>query len=76
MSETFWGECDLVHSDPDRVAGKAVVKGTRVPADVILVDEGFGCTAEETHENFPTLPVETILRIRAYAHARKPQLQR
>ena len=61
-----WSECDLVESVAGKVGGKPVVKGTRIPADTILTDEELGATVEETHESFPSLPLETIRSIRAY----------
>lgn len=68
-----WTGCDLVETDPEKVGGKPVVKGTRVPAEVVLIDEGYGRTPEQTHASFPTVPVSTIVRLRAFAH--KLQMQ-
>ena len=48
--------------------------GSRVEPDVILVDEEYGCTPEQTHASFFTVPVYTILKIRPFA--RKHQLRR
>ena len=48
--------------------GRPVVKGTRIEPDVIIVDEEYGRTPEQTHESYPTLSLDTILRIRAFAH--------
>jgi uncharacterized protein (DUF433 family) len=42
-----WTGCDLVEIDPEKVGGKPVVKGTRVPAEVVLMDEEFGRTPEQ-----------------------------
>ena len=53
--------CDLVEVDPERVAGQPVVKGTRVPADVVLIDEEYGRTPEQTHASFPTLDIHALL---------------
>jgi uncharacterized protein (DUF433 family) len=54
--------------DPEKVGGKPVVKGTRAPADAVLVDEEYWRTAEETHASFPTVSVATIKPLRAFAH--------
>jgi uncharacterized protein (DUF433 family) len=70
-----WSGCNLVEVDPDKVGGTPVVKGTRVPAEVVLVDEEYGRTPEQTHNSFPTVPVSTILELRAFAHSHKVQLQ-
>lgn len=63
-----WTGCDLVETDPEKVGGKPVVKGTRVPADAVLIDEEYGRTAEETHASFPTVSVAAIKALRAFAH--------
>jgi uncharacterized protein (DUF433 family) len=69
-----WTDCDLVEEVPGKVGGRPVIKGTRIEPDVVLVDEEYGRTPEQTHASFPTLSVETILAIRAFAH--KHQLTR
>jgi uncharacterized protein (DUF433 family) len=68
-----WSECDLVEQVPGKVGGRPVIKGTRIEPDVILADEEYNRTPEQTHASFPTLPVDTILKIRAFAH--RHQLQ-
>lgn len=70
-----WSACIEVESIPGKVGGEPVVKGTRVPAETILVDEEMGAAPEETHESFPTVSVEAILKIRVYAHSHRPQSQ-
>lgn len=70
-----WTGCDLVETDPDKIGGKPVVKGTRIPAEVVLIDEEYGRTPEQTHASWPTLPIQTIRMLRAFAHSQKPQLQ-
>jgi uncharacterized protein (DUF433 family) len=68
-----WRECSEIEVVPGKVGGRPVIKGTRVEPDVILVDEEYGRTAEQTHASFPTVSLDTILKIRAFAH--KHQLQ-
>ena len=70
-----WSDCDLVEVDPEKVAGQPVVKGTRVPADVVLIDEAYGRTPEQTHASFPTLELHTIRALLAFAHSHAPQFQ-
>ncbi len=70
-----WTGCNLLEIDPEKVDGAPVVKGTRVPADVVPVDEEYGRTPGQTHGSFPTLPVATSCQLRAFAHSRKPRLQ-
>ena len=69
-----WTGCDLVEVDPDKVGGQPVVKGTRVPAEVVLIDEAYGRTPEQTHASFPTLAVQTIRELLAFSHSHEPQL--
>jgi uncharacterized protein (DUF433 family) len=70
-----WTGCNLVETDPEKVGGKPIVKGTRIPAEVVIVDEQFGRTPEQTHESFPSLSLPTIRALRAFAHSHHPQLQ-
>jgi uncharacterized protein (DUF433 family) len=68
-----WTGCEEIEQVAGKVGGRPVVKGTRVEPDVILIDEEYGRSAEQTHASFPTVPVDTILKIRAFAE--KHQLQ-
>jgi uncharacterized protein (DUF433 family) len=67
-----WTGCDVIEQVPGKVGGRPVVKGTRIEPEVILIDQQYGRTPEQTHADFPTLPLDTILKIRAFA--RKHQL--
>jgi uncharacterized protein (DUF433 family) len=68
-----WTDCEEIEVVQGKMGGRPVVKGTRIEPEVILTDEEYGRTPEQTHASFPTLPVDTILKIRAFAH--KHQLQ-
>lgn len=63
-----WLECEEIEAVPGKMGGRPVVKGTRIEPDVIIVDEEFGRTPEQTHDSYPTLSLDAILRIRAFAH--------
>ena len=63
-----WIECDEIEAVPGKMGGRPVIKGTRIEPEVIVVDEEYGRSPEQTQESFPSLSVETILRIRAFAH--------
>jgi uncharacterized protein (DUF433 family) len=63
-----WTECDLVERVPGKMSGRPVVKGTRVLADTVLEDAELGAPVEEIHESFPSLPIDTIRELLAYAH--------
>jgi len=75
QAEIDWSECLLVERDPDKVGGQPLVKGTRIPVEVIVIDEEHNRTPEQTKASFPTLELETIRQIRAFARAHRRQLQ-
>lgn len=50
----------LVVSDPSIMGGDPVVKGTRVPADVIVAYLRGGNTVQEIFEDYPSLPVDGV----------------
>jgi uncharacterized protein (DUF433 family) len=66
--EIDWTECDLVERVPGRCGGRPTIRGTRIEPGVIVVDEEYGRTPEQTHESFPELTVGAIRRLRAFAH--------
>jgi len=50
------------------------IKGTRVEPDVIVSYAQHGYSAEQTQAEYPTLSVETIEKIRAFAALYQPVL--
>ena len=66
--EIDWTACDLVERVRGKMGGRPVIKGTRIEPETVLIDEEYGWTPEQTHVSFPTLPLDTILKIRAFAH--------
>jgi len=66
-----WLECELVECVAGKVGGRPVIKGTRIEPDTIVLEEELGRTAAETYADFPTLSVETILQIQAFAQKRQ-----
>ncbi len=68
-----WSECTDVEQIPGKVSGQPVVKGTRILADTIVEDYELGSRVEEIHENYPSLPVEKIRKLIAFAHSHQPQ---
>jgi uncharacterized protein (DUF433 family) len=66
-----WTGCDLVEQTPGKVSGRPVVIGTRILADTIVQDHELGAPVEEIQESFPTLSVETIRAILAFAHTKQ-----
>ena len=62
-----WSQCPEVESVPGRCSGAWVVKETRVTVQGIL-DNAGDCSAEEiASEIFPSVPVEIVRRILAFA---------
>ena len=66
-----WTGCDLVERVPGKVSGQPVVKGTRILADQVVEDAELGSPVEEIAENYPSLPIEKIKKLLAFAHSRQ-----
>jgi uncharacterized protein (DUF433 family) len=47
-----WTECALVETDPTRVNGRPVLKGTRMPVEDILANYEYGVSVAEISEQF------------------------
>ncbi len=58
---------DHIHSDPEILSGKPVVKGTRLSVEFLLGLFAAGWTEEQVLENYPTLDAETIRAVFAFA---------
>ncbi|MCR4316676.1 MAG: DUF433 domain-containing protein [Planctomycetes bacterium] len=56
-----------IHSDPDILVGKPVVKGIRLAVDFILGLLSAGWTEKQILENYPTLTRESLQAIYAFA---------
>ena len=69
-----WLECDQIEAVPGKMGGRPVVKGTRIEPDTIIQDFELGSPVEEIHENFPTVPIDTIRKLLTFAHAQQPVL--
>jgi uncharacterized protein (DUF433 family) len=74
-AQIAWEECNLVERVPGKVSGQAIVKGTRILADVIVEEFESGSPIDEIQENYPKLSKDTILQLVAFAHSHKPQPQ-
>ena len=69
-----WSPCPDVESIPGKVSGAWVVKGTRVPADALVVNARGGYSPEEiVEEIFPTVPLEAARRILMFAGLHEPR---
>ena len=66
-----WMECSEIEAVPGKVGGRPVVKGTRIEPDLVVVEAEYGRSPEQTHADFPTLPVETIRVLLKFAEKQK-----
>jgi len=56
-----------IHSDPEILLGKPVVRGTRLSVDLILGLFAAGWTEEQVLENYPSLTPEALRAVFAFA---------
>ena len=56
-----------IHSDPEILSGKPVVKGTRLSVEFILSLFAAGWTERQILENYPTLTREALRAVSAFA---------
>jgi uncharacterized protein (DUF433 family) len=64
-----WSTCPIVESDPRKVSGAAILKGTRVQADSIVENYEGGSPVKEISENFG-IPETTIRELLTFAARR------
>lgn len=62
----------VVVSDPEILGGTPVVKGTRVPAENILVEIVHGTSRFDIFRHYPSLPVDGIDAVLGWERAGKP----
>lgn len=65
MEDVNWRE--YVHSDPEILLGKPVVKGTRLSVEFILGLFASGWTEQQVLENYPTLTLKSLRAVFAFA---------
>lgn len=58
---------DHIHSDPDVMMGKPIVKGTRLSVEFLLGLFAEGWTEQQVLDNYPTLSQEDIRAMFAFA---------
>jgi uncharacterized protein (DUF433 family) len=68
MVPVDWSECTLVEIDPQRVGGRPVLKGTRMPVEDILANYEYGVSIAEISEQFRIGPT-TIQDLLSYAES-------
>lgn len=55
-----------IHSDPKVVLGKPVIRGTRIPVDLLLRKLGEGAAEEDLLDAYPRLSREDLRAVRAF----------
>ncbi|MEX2285032.1 MAG: DUF433 domain-containing protein [Gemmatimonadota bacterium] len=58
---------EYIHSDPQILGGKPVVKGTRLAVDFLLGLFAEGWTQDRILENYPQLTPDSLRAVFAYA---------
>ena len=68
-----WTHCPVVESDPEKLGGTPILKGSRMPADGIVENFRDGMPADEIAEVFelPAIGVRLLLN---YAIKQDPSL--
>lgn len=58
---------NYIHSEPNILLGKPVIKGTRLSVDFLLGLFAVGWTQEQVLENYPSLTPELLQAVFAFA---------
>lgn len=72
MAFMTWTDCEAIEAVPGKMGGRPVIKGTRIEPETIVQDFELGSPVEEIHDNFPTVSVDTIRTVLAFAHKHQP----
>ena len=56
-----------IESNPEMLGGKPVVKGTRIPVDLVLELAGLDYSVEEIVDEYPQLSKQTIGEVLRFA---------
>ncbi|MBL8229483.1 MAG: DUF433 domain-containing protein [Bryobacterales bacterium] len=75
MTETDTGidrmACELVERVPGKVSGQPIVRGTRIMPDPIVRRFARGETLDDIHEAWPSLSMDQIKALIAFAQAQR-----
>jgi uncharacterized protein (DUF433 family) len=58
---------DFIEVRPDVMLGKPVIRGTRIPVELVIRKLGEGATIEDLLDGYPTLSKEKIMAALIYA---------
>lgn len=67
MARDTQGNWDRIAQHPDVMVGKPVVKGTRIPVDLVLGHLAHNPDLDELFAAYPELTVEDVKAVLAYA---------
>jgi len=62
-----WSSCDAVESDPQRVSGARVFRGTRVPVSALFENLEDGAPVSRFVEWFPGVTLEQVRAVLGHA---------
>jgi uncharacterized protein (DUF433 family) len=72
-NEIDWTNCELVERVPGKVSGQPIVRGTRIMPDPVVRSFDRGESIEQIREDWPSLSVDQIKGIVAFARAQRGQ---
>jgi len=58
---------ERITCDPDVMLGKPLIKGTRIPAELLLRKLSEGATIDDLLASYPTLQREDLLAVLSYS---------
>lgn len=68
-----WTACELVERVPGKVSGQPIIRGTRIMPDPVVRSFDRGETVDDIREAWPSLSVEQIMALIAFAQAQRGQ---
>jgi uncharacterized protein (DUF433 family) len=74
-AEIDWTGCELVERIPGKVSGRPIVRGTRIMPEAIVHSYERGESIDNIREDWPSLSVDQIKGLIAFAQARREQPQ-
>jgi len=70
-NEIDWTDCELVERVPGKVSGQPIVRGTRIMPEPVVRSFDRGESIEQIREDWPSLSVNQIKGLVAFAHAQR-----
>ena len=71
-SDIDWMACELIERVPGKVAGRPIVRGTRIMPDGIVNSYDMGDSIEDIREDWPSLSIAQRLIEFAHEHRGQP----